>query len=60
MIATIKAGNKNGVIKASFEAMKMGITQSIVWVALGTFTSLMLLDWLTPVKEINNSTGNNF
>jgi hypothetical protein len=25
MIATIKAGNKNGVIKAAFEAMKMGI-----------------------------------
>jgi hypothetical protein len=25
MIATIKAGSKNGVIKASFEAMKMGI-----------------------------------
>lgn len=38
-------------MRTVIEAMKMEVTQSIVWVALGTFAALVLLDYFTPVKE---------
>lgn len=40
-------------MRTTIEAMKMAVTQSIVWVALGMFGSLVVLDYFTPIKEKN-------
>lgn len=39
-------------VRTTIEAMKMAITQSIVRVALGTFASIMFLDYLTPTQTL--------
>lgn len=45
-------------MKTTIEAMKMKITTNVVWVAIGTFSSLLLLDWLVPIKKSSTTSVN--